>query len=121
LEHIPATGCDTAPPQQEFEKMSRIFATAVCALTLLGPAAFAQSSMSNSSMGNSMSNGTPGAMSSSTNTMKPATSTMSNDAMKAQSSMSKPNTDTGMSNTMAPSGAMSPGNAMKPASNGMSQ
>jgi pentapeptide MXKDX repeat protein len=72
--------------------MSRFFITAACALTLLGPAAFAQNSMGNSmSPGHSMSSG---------NSMAP-------DSMKKPTgSMTKPKTDTGM----APSNAM--GNAM---------
>lgn len=80
--------------------MSRIFITAACAFSLLGPAAFAQSSMG-SSMGN---------------TMSPSGNAMSSATMnKPSDSMAKPKTDSGMSNGMAPSGAM--GNAMNHPSN----
>ncbi len=86
--------------------MSRIFITAACAFSLLGPAAFAQSSMGNSK--------------SPSNSMSPASSTMAPGSMqKPADSMTKPKTDTGMSNSMAPSSSM--GNSMTHPSNGMSQ
>lgn len=76
--------------------MSRFFTVAACALTLLGPAAFAQSSM-----GNSMSSPTSGTMS--PNTTKPS------------DSMKKPETGMTNGNTMAPANSMAPGNTMAPA------
>lgn len=87
--------------------MSRFFTAVACALTLMGPAAFAQTSMNNG-----MSNGTAGAMSSEsmskpTDAMKPAAN------MKPADSMSKP------TDAMAQSSSM--GNSMSsPSSNSMS-
>lgn len=79
--------------------MLRIFPAAICALTLLGPAAFAQSSMGDN-MGNgsssAMASGTQGSMSK--NEMKPSDKTKPADTMKPTG---------GMSDSMAPSNGMS--------------
>ncbi len=85
--------------------MSRIFAAA-CALALLGPAAFAQNTMSNtmgSTMGNGMSSGSASTLPNGGTGMKPA------NAMKPLQNKAQSTMGSAMSNTMAPANNMGNG------------
>jgi len=91
--------------------MSRIFTTAACLLTLCGPAALAQTSMSNANTGMSGSSmsATPAGRPSDTGTTAKAPNTDAQQTGMVSPSTSKQNPPNGVSpNTSSNTNAMSP-------------